>query len=457
MAATGGRILIVDDNEELLFALQLYLAPYFKHIDILKSPKTLLNQLEREDYDLVLLDMNFASGINNGNEGLYWLKRILEVDAMACVVLITAYGEVELAVRAIKEGATDFIQKSWDEEKILATLQAAYRQRKSKQEIKSLKVKQHHLSNQIHAKHAFVVGSSPAMKKVMDTVAKVAPTEANVLIVGENGTGKEVIASAIHNLSNRHNQVLINIDLGSLSETLFESELFGAKKGAYTDAKEDRVGRMELASGGTLFMDEIGNIPLHLQSKLLGALQNREITPLGAQRSTPIDIRLISATNKNLETLIKEGLFREDLLYRINTITIELPPLRERLEDIPLLAQFFLERYCNHYQKDKMVLHPSAIKKLESHSWPGNIRELQHVIEKSVIMAASAKLSDEDILITGNKTAGLTNPSSFSLAEHERMLISKAVEACHGNISKAAEKLGINRSTLYEKMKKYGI
>lgn len=455
MASAQGSILIVDDNEELLFALELYLKPHFKLIHTLRSPKNLLHQLEQVEYDIILLDMNFSAGVNSGNEGLYWLNRILEVSPTACVVLITAFGEVELAVKAIKDGAADFIQKSWDEEKILATIQSAYRQRKSRQEIKNLKAKQQHLSSQLNSNHEFLVGTSPAMKKVMEIVTKVAPTEANVLIVGENGTGKEVVARAIHNLSSRRNQVLINVDLGSLSETLFESELFGAKRGAFTDAKEDRIGRMELASGGTLFLDEIGNIPTNLQSKLLGALQNRAITPLGAAHPVPIDIRLISATNQNLESMIQAGCFREDLLYRINTITIALPPLRERIEDIPLLAQHFLDKYANHYLKEKMNLGALAIKKLCAYGWPGNVRELQHVMEKSVIMTNTLTLGEEDILI--NADAAQLKAGNFSLAEHERLLISKAIEACHGNISKASEKLGINRSTLYEKIKKYGL
>lgn len=457
MPLPQGKILIVDDNEELLYALQLYLSPHFKKIDILKSPKQLLNQLEKDDYDLILLDMNFKAGTQTGNEGLYWMSRILERDPTSCVVLITAYGDVELAVNALKEGATDFIQKSWDEEKILSSILSAYQKRKSKMKIKRLRSSQQHLTNQIDNRFPLVIGKSLAMERVMETVHKVASTDANILLTGENGTGKEVVARAIHHLSKRKDQLFVGVDVGSLSETLFESELFGAKKGAYTDLHDDRVGRMVIATGGTLFLDEIGNISTHLQTKLLGVIQNREVTPLGANHPTSIDVRLISATNKNLHKMVTEGGFREDLLYRINTILIELPPLRERKEDIPVLAKFFLQKYADHYQKGNLELHPAAEKKLLAHSWPGNVRELQHVMEKAAILCSGNLLTADYILPSGSHTGELLEPNNFSLTDHERILIVKALESCGGNISKAAQMLGINRSTLYDKMKRHGI
>jgi len=457
MPLPQGKILIVDDNEELLYALQLYLSPHFKKIDILKSPKQLLNQLEKDDYDLILLDMNFKAGTQTGNEGLYWMSRILERDPSSCVVLITAYGDVELAVNALKEGAADFIQKSWDEEKILSSILSAYQKRKSKLEIKRLKSSQQHLTNQLDDRFPLVIGKSPAMERVMETVHKVASTDANILLTGENGTGKEVVARAIHRLSKRKDQLFVGVDVGSLSETLFESELFGAKKGAYTDLRDDRVGRMVIASGGTLFLDEIGNISTHLQAKLLGAIQNREVTPLGANHPTSIDVRLISATNRNLHKMVTEGGFREDLLYRINTILIELPPLRERKEDIPLLAKFFLQKYADHYQKGNLELHPAAEKKLLAHSWPGNVRELQHVMEKAAILCGGNLLTADYIIPSGSHSSELLEPNNFSLTDHERILIVKALESCGGNISKAAQMLGINRSTLYDKMKRHDI
>ncbi len=450
-------ILIIDDNEELHYALKVFLAPHFGIIETIKNPNQIFAKMERFSFDVILLDMNFNAGVNSGNEGLYWLKRILEIDPNACVVMITAYGDIELAVRAMKEGAIDFIQKSWDDQKILSTLLSAYKQHCSKLEIKDLKEKQNNLNQQINKHYQMITGSSPSMKKVLETVKKIAATDANVLIVGENGTGKEVIAREIHNLSTRKDQVFINVDMGAIAETLFESELFGYKKGAFTDAKEDRIGRIEVANKGTLFLDEIGNIPTHLQPKLLAALQNREIVQLGSSIPRSIDIRLISATNQPLKSMVDRGVFREDLLYRINTITIELPPLRERIEDIPELANFFLKKYANHYGKLNMVLQPSAIKKLSGYSWPGNIRELQHTIERTVILASSSTLNENDIPISLSDQLDIDEESKFSITAQERRLIKKVLEVCNGNIKLASQKLGINRSTLYDKIKKYGL
>ncbi|MDM8159835.1 sigma-54 dependent transcriptional regulator [Labilibaculum sp. K2S] len=455
--AGKGKLLIIDDNEELLFALQLFLNSHFAKIDTIKNPNQLLSQLDVDEYDVYLLDMNFKAGINSGNEGLYWLKRILEFDANACVVLITAYGDVELAVKAMKEGAVDFIQKSWDENKILSTLLSALKLRNSKLEIKGLKEKQKQINHQINRNTQFVKGSSNAMNEVFRTVEKVAGTEANVLIVGENGTGKEVIARELHLSSHRKDQVFVSVDLGSLSDNLFESELFGSKKGAFTDAKEDRMGRFELASGGTLFLDEIGNVPLHLQTKLLTAIQNKQVVPVGGNSPVEVDVRILAATNCNLFEMVSNGTFREDLLYRLNTITIELPPLRERIEDIPELAVFFLQKYADQYQKGECVFEKSALKKLSQYSWPGNIREFQHIIEKSVILSDTKKIAAVDVLLGEELQLSKKILDSLNLSDNEKFLIEKAVKHTGGNLSLAAKELGINRSTLYDKIKKYDL
>jgi len=455
--AGKGKLLIIDDNEELLFALQLFLNSHFTKIDAIKNPNQLLSQLDREQYDVYLLDMNFKAGINSGNEGLYWLKRILEFDANACVVLITAYGDVELAVKAMKEGAVDFIQKSWDENKILSTLLSAIKLRNSKLEIKELKEKQKEINSQINKNTQFVRGNSKGMQEVFRTVEKVAATEANVLIIGGNGTGKEVIAREIHLQSHRKDQVFVSVDLGSLTESLFESELFGSKKGAFTDAKEDRMGRFELASGGTLFLDEIGNVPLHLQTKLLTAIQNKQIVPIGGNTPIEVDVRILVATNCNLLEMVANGTFREDLLYRLNTILIELPSLCERIEDIPELAVFFLQKYADQYNKGDCLFDKTAVKKLSKYSWPGNIREFQHVIEKSVILSDTQKLSAGDILIGEGLQRSKKMLDSFNLTDNEKFLVEKAIKHTGGNMSLAAKELGINRSTLYDKIKKYDL
>lgn len=450
-----GKLLILDDNEELLFALKLFLKPHFGKIDTIKTPNLLLSSIDQEQYDVFLLDMNFKAGVNSGNEGLYWMQRILEKDAQACVVLITAYADVDLAVKAMKEGAVDFIQKSWDENKILSTLLTAYKLRCSKLEIKGLKEKQRHLNSQLNSNPNFVIGKSKAMTQVMHTLSKVAATSVNVLIMGENGTGKEVIARELHLQSERNDQLFVGVDLGSISESLFESELFGHKKGAFTDAREDRVGRLEIASGGSLFLDEIGNIPLHLQAKLLTVIQNKQVVPLGGNYPVDINVRLITATNCNLFEMVNRGNFREDLLYRLNTILIEIPPLRSRLEDIDDLANFYMNKYADQYAKGKMSLSASAIKKLKQHAWPGNIRELQHVIEKSIILSDRSHLSESDIFIGDSALPKAQTITSLKLSENERFLIEKAVRHTGGNMSMAAKELGINRSTLYDKLKKY--
>lgn len=450
-----GCLLIVDDNKNVLSALRILLDNYFEQVILLSSPNTLIYTLREKNPDIVLLDMNFSAGINTGNEGLYWLSEIKKVDSEIPVVLFTAYADIELAVKALKLGATDFVVKPWDNTKLLATLQAAYELRISKKEVKKLREKQSVL-NQEQNKDDICWGQSGQMKNLLSLIDKVARTDANILITGENGTGKELIAKKIHYSSLRANETLINLDIGSITESLFESELFGHVKGAFTDARTDRAGKFEAADKGTLFLDEIGNLSYSLQAKLLTALQSRQIVRVGGNKSIPVDIRLISATNKDLFQSVHEGEFREDLLYRINTIHIEVPPLRERSEDIKLLAEFFLDKFSKKYNKPDMVLSDKAIKKLENYSWPGNVRELQHAIEKAVILSDSNILEDYDF---HTRRADDRNSliDSITIEEMEKILIEKSLKKHNKNISIVAEELGITRPTLYSKMKKYEI
>lgn len=450
-----GCLLIVDDNKNVLSALRILLDNYFEQVILLSSPNTLIYTLREKNPDIVLLDMNFSAGINTGNEGLYWLSEIKKVDSEIPVVLFTAYADIELAVKALKLGATDFVVKPWDNTKLLATLQAAYELRISKKEVKKLREKQSVL-NQEQNKDDICWGQSGQMKNLLSLIDKVARTDANILITGENGTGKELIAKKIHYSSLRANETLINLDIGSITESLFESELFGHVKGAFTDARTDRAGKFEAADKGTLFLDEIGNLSYSLQAKLLTALQSRQVVRVGGNKSIPVDIRLISATNKDLFQSVHEGEFREDLLYRINTIHIEVPPLRERSEDIKLLAEFFLDKFSKKYNKPDMVLSDKAIKKLENYSWPGNVRELQHAIEKAVILSDSNILEDYDF---HTRRADDRNSviDSITIEEMEKILIEKSLKKHNKNISIVAEELGITRPTLYSKMKKYEI
>jgi len=452
---TKGKILIVDDNADLLAGLKMFLTPYASSITTLKNPNLIPEILRRELFDAVLLDMNFSAGLNTGNEGIYWMHRILEVQPFVSVVLITAFGDVELAVKAMKEGATDFIEKSWDEEKILSSVLAAVTISQSRREIQDLRQKQKHLSDGAAREYVFCEPVSPAMKKISTMVAKVAPTEANVLILGENGTGKELVAREIHRKSTRKEDIFVSVNIGAIPDTLFESELFGHIKGAFTDAKEAKPGRIELAHKGTLFLDEIGNLPLSMQSKLLTVLQERRITRLGSTTAIPVDFRLLSATNMPLSQMVEEGRFRQDLLFRINTIVIEVPPLRERTEDIPTLVEYYLHYYAGKYAKTIKGINRKAMEKLIGHTWPGNIRELQHIIEKTVILCDGDTISADDIIISGiNKE---TAQAGLNLTENEKALINKALNKNRGNISITARDLGINRSTLYEKLKRYGL
>jgi len=451
-----GKVLIVDDNKSVLTALEMLLQSEFKEVYTLKDPGTLVSNIRQKQIDVVLLDMNFKAGINTGNEGIHWLNRILETDPSISVVLITAYGDVELAVRAVKQGAFDFILKPWDNEKLISTLHAALKLRTSVQENKGLREKAKSLTQEIAPQEQIIIGRSAPMQHVFEIIKKVAITDANVLLTGENGTGKEVIAREIHRLSARSKEVLVGVDMGAVSETLFDSELFGHVKGAFTDAKEDRSGKFETANKGTLFLDEIGNLTVGLQAKILAALQNRTVTRIGSNTPTHIDIRLISATNRDLQQMIREGLFREDLLYRINTITIEIPPLRERGKDIHLLAAFYLNKYSSKYQKPGLKISPKAEQKLASYSWPGNVRELQHCIERAVILADKAVIDESHLALSSQgEHPGQTPFLTFE--EMEKRMILTTIEKEKGNMSAVAKSLGITRPTLYSKMKRYNL
>jgi DNA-binding NtrC family response regulator len=451
-----GNILIVDDNKSIISTLEILLGPEFDEVKGITNPNQIPTELRETDYNLVILDMNFQAGINTGNEGIFWLNQIKKSHPDISVVLITAYSEVELAVKALKQGATDFVPKPWDNNKLMATVKAAIQLNLSKREVGHLKQKQQGLKQELNRDQKYIIGSSPQLMKVMSMVRKVAKTNANILITGENGTGKELIAREIHRLSLRYREVLVSVDMGAISETLFESELFGHVKGAFTDARENRAGKFETAHKGTLFLDEIGNLSFHLQAKLLAAIQNREFMRLGSDRTIPVDIRLICATNKKLEHMVEEGLFREDLLYRINTIQIEVPPLRDRGNDIIVLADFFLKKFASKYEKHNLKINQAAQEKLVQYVWPGNIRELQHTIEKAVILSDSMVLKPEDFFFKQILSTKFDD-DHLTIEEMEKRMILSTIEKNAGNMSLAAEKLGITRQTLYNKIKKYDI
>jgi DNA-binding NtrC family response regulator len=459
MEQKQGKILIVDDNEDLLKAAKMHLKRHFAQVDTEKNPEALPALMNNEDYDVILLDMNFTKDVSSGGEGYYWLERILEIDPSSVVVLITAYGDIQMAVKAIKAGATDFVLKPWENEKLLATLHSAMRLRESLDVIESLTFKNHEINSALNERYSEIIGQSGAMQKIFQTIDRVAKTDANVLILGENGTGKELIARAIHRNSSRKNENFAAVDLGSITETLFESELFGHKRGSFTDAKEDRAGRFELANHGTLFLDEIGNLSLPLQAKLLTVLQNRKVSRVGANKETPIDIRLICATNMPLYDMVKENRFRQDLLYRINTIEVEIPPLRDRFEDIPLLANHFLKYYAAKYEKSVMKISEGAMARMHKHPWPGNIRELQHAIERAIILTGGNILQPEDFNFapTTAKEDGQFNLEQYNLEEVEKLLIRKVLKKYNGNITQAASELGLTRSSLYRRLEKYGL
>lgn len=459
MEQKSGKILIVDDNEDLLKAAKMHLKRHFSQVDIEKNPEAIPALMSNEDYDVILLDMNFTKDVSSGSEGYYWLERILQLDPSAVVVLITAYGDVQMAVKAIKAGATDFVVKPWENEKLLATLYSAMRLRESRDVIENLKIKNQEINQALNDRYAEIIGQSAAMQKIFQTIDRVAKTDANVLILGENGTGKELIARAIHRNSSRKNENFASVDLGSITETLFESELFGHKKGSFTDAKEDRAGRFEMANHGTLFLDEIGNLSMPLQAKLLTVLQNRKVSRVGSNKDTPIDIRLICATNMPLYEMVKENRFRQDLLYRINTIEIEIPPLRDRFEDIPLLANHFLKHYASKYDKNVTKISEGAMSRMHKHPWPGNIRELQHAIERAIILSGTSVLQPEDFNFTpsSGKEDGQLSLDQYNLEEVEKLLIRKVLKKYNGNITQAASELGLTRSSLYRRLEKYGL
>lgn len=459
MVSKNGKILVVDDNEDILFALKLLLKPHVEFVQTTTNPFEIPDIISKVDFDVILLDMNFTKDAISGQEGFSWLGRILEINPAAIVVFITAYGDAEKAVKAIKAGATDFVLKPWHNEKLIATISSAIKLKQSQNQVTDLKERQKEISNVMDSSFHDFIGKSEAMQKVFNTIKKVAKTDANVLILGENGTGKELVARALHRDSARNEEVFISVDLGSIAETLFESELFGHEKGAFTDAKKDKPGRFEIASAGTLFLDEIGNLLLPLQSKLLTVIERREVTRVGANRPKPVDVRLISATNINVHQMVNEENFRQDLLYRINTIEIHLPPLRERYGDIPLLANHFLSVYSKKYKKTVRSIAPEAMKKLETYDWPGNVRELQHAIERAIIMSDSNILQTDDFFLSSQKEMGTSGVelSSYNLDEVERMIITKVLKRAQGNITQAAGELGITRTSLYRRMEKYDL
>ena len=455
-----GKILIIDDNEDLLKAAKMHLKRHFAQVDIEKNPEAIPSLMSNEDYDVILLDMNFTKDVSSGSEGYYWLERILKIDPSAVVVLITAYGDVQMAVKAIKAGATDFVLKPWENEKLLATLYSSMRLRETRDEVENLRIQNQEINQSINQRYQEIIGQSAAMQRIFQTIDRVAHTDANVLILGENGTGKELIARAIHRHSSRSKESFVSVDLGSITETLFESELFGHKKGSFTDAKEDRPGRFEMANGGTLFLDEIGNLSMPLQAKLLTVLQNRRVSRVGANKETLVDIRLICATNLPLYDMVKENRFRQDLLYRINTIEVEIPPLRERMEDIPLLSAHFLKHYAEKYNKNVNKISDGAMSRMHKHPWPGNIRELQHAIERAVILSNSSVLQPEDFnfnTTTGKDAEQPLNLDQFNLDEVEKLLIRKVLKKYNGNITQVASELGLTRSSLYRRLEKHGL
>ncbi|EAQ99909.1 sigma-54-dependent transcriptional regulator [Maribacter sp. HTCC2170] len=447
------NILVIDDNKSVLSALEILLQFEFKSVNTISNPNQIPSYPDFTALDIILLDMNFSAGVNTGNEGLYWLREIKKKAPHISVIMMTAYGAVELAVEALKEGASDFILKPWSNERLITTVKTAFNLRKAQNEVKHLRKKESSLKQVINHNKEYIIGNSKTLNSVLTLVRKVAKTSVNVLITGENGTGKELIAREVHNLSLRENEVFIPVDMGSISESLFESELFGHVKGSFTDAKGDRIGKFEAANGGTLFLDEIGNLSLQTQAKLLSAIQNKEIVKVGSNKTIPVDIRLICATNCNLEKMVADGLFREDLLYRINTISIEVPPLRERDGDILVLSDFFLKKFTSKYGKPQLKINQKAEEKLNSYGWPGNIRELLHAIERAVILSEGNILSPDDFILNTNTTISLQKGPN-TLGEMEQLMIANALNKNNGNYSAAAEQLGISRQTLYNKIKK---
>ncbi|MEN8229985.1 MAG: sigma-54 dependent transcriptional regulator [Bacteroidota bacterium] len=450
------RILVVDDNRNVLTALDLLLSREFSGVKCISQPGQIKSELRAGSYSAVLLDMNYTAGQNTGNEGLFWLRELRESDPDLSVVMITAFGDIELAVTALKEGAVDFVLKPWDNQKLLATMHTAVKLTDSRKQILSLQKDKALLKAELKGKPLHIIGRSTAMNRVFEMIEKVAPTSANVLITGENGTGKELIAREIHERSDRSAEIMVRVDLGAVPESLFESELFGHVKGAFTGADSDRCGKIETAHRGTLFFDEIGNLSLPLQSKLLSVLQNRSISRLGSTEEITVDVRLVCATNMNLEAMVEDGSFRMDLFYRINTIGMEIPPLRERGNDLLLLASWFLQEFSNRYNKPGLKLDGTAESALKQWSWPGNVRELRHSMERAVILADDKLIKGEGFQFSP-AAASLSSSFDGSLEEVESRLIAYAIRKNSGNMSAVALQLGISRQTLYNKIRKYGL
>lgn len=449
------KVLIIDDNEEILIALKIFLRNYANEIFTINSPKILKSTLIEHNFDIIILDMNYKIGSRSGNEGLYWLNEILEVRPESVVICITAYGEVKLAVEALQKGAADFIEKPWDEEQFLTAFLRAGKLSESKKKITELKNKNTQLTKNLVSSSNFIKGNSNLMQGIWQTVSKIAPTDANVIITGENGTGKELIAKQIHQLSERKDESFISVDLGSLAPSLFESEMFGHIKGAFTNANNDKQGWFEIANSGTIFLDEIGNLTLEQQAKLLSTIQNKTISPVGSTKSINLDVRIISATNADLKEMVNQNNFREDLLYRLNTILIELPPLRKRKDDIPLLLDFYLDIYKQKYKKPDLQISSKALNRLQNYSWPGNIRELKHSIERATILCETSTLQITDFYIDTETKNIEDSINNFNLEKNEKDLIVRAINNANGNYTKAAEILGISRRTLYNKIEKY--
>ena len=458
MSTKIGKILAVDDNEDILFALKLLLKQHVELITTLNNPEHVPEELSKEDYDVILLDMNFTKDAISGQEGFNWLARILEIDPEAVVVFITAYGDAEKAVKAIKAGATDFILKPWQNEKLLATISSSVKLRRSRMEAKGLRSRQQEISAVLDQPFHEFIGNSEEMQQVFKTIKKVAGTDANVLILGENGTGKELVARALHRNSLRKDEIFISVDLGSIAETLFESELFGHEKGAFTDAHKQKQGRFEIADNGTLFLDEIGNLSTPLQTKLLTVIERREVIRVGSNKHLPVNVRLICATNMDIHQMVQENKFRQDLLYRINTVEIHLPPLRDRIGDIPSLVDHFLKIYSKKYKKTIRGVSASSIKKLNQYLWPGNVRELQHAIERAIIMSDSDILEPDDFLLsTQSQKITDLELDTYNLDDIERNIINKVLKQYQGNITQAATELGLTRTSLYRRMEKYDL
>jgi len=450
-----GRVLVVDDNLDILTSSRLLLKKHYSLVKTTDDPHQIAELIGQFDFDVIVLDMNFTQDALSGQEGFHWLKTILSLNPSIVVIMMTAYGDIKLAVDAIKAGASDFITKPWQNDQLLAAMASAFQHSQTKKTVDQLTRQTQGLSQAMNGESQSFIGQSPIMQQVFSTIEKAAKTDANILITGESGTGKELVARAVHQASLRANKTFINVDMGAITETLFESELFGHKKGAFTDAKSDRIGRFELARGGSLFLDELANLPLNQQAKLLTTLQNREITPVGGVKPITIDIRLISATNDNLLEAVDNGRFRQDLLYRINTIEIRLPPLRERKEDIPLLISYYLKHFCQKYNRE-LVINASDIQRLSRYSWPGNVRELCHAIERAVILTDSESLDISSIINTKQEAkSASTKPETFNLEQVEELTIANALSHFKGNVSQAAKALGLTRGALYRRLDKY--